>query len=100
MTQTLAPAPLVESQSLSKNGELIMANDLENDFPSDGEIYMNWLSTAEAVEYLKQRGVEMTLTGVIEACKAGRLRCKKLGSRHRGEWRVDPKSLDTFEKYK
>lgn len=65
-----------------------------NDMPDEGYIYMHWLTTAEVVARTGYNSGQ----SVINAIKSGKLRGVKLGTKQRGEWRIDPASLEGFKR--
>jgi hypothetical protein len=81
---------------------LIMPTKQNNDdLPDDGYIYMNWLTTAQASEKLG-----ITRQAIIAAIKRWTgdpndplaMRGVKLGTTRRGEWRVEPESVERYKR--
>lgn len=65
-----------------------------DDFPSDGYIIDHWWTTARVVEETELTHAQ----SVVDAIKAGRLRGKKIGSKYRGQWYIDPASAQSFRR--
>lgn len=68
-------------------------SDESNDLPSDGYVVDHWITTAQAA-----KRIGMTTQSVIDACRAGRLRAKKVGDKYRGIWYIDPEAADEYQK--
>ncbi len=54
----------------------------------------DWLTTQEAAQI-----TDMTLQGISAAIRSGRLIGKKIGSKRRGIWLVEPESVRLFVKH-
>lgn len=74
----------------NKGGRTVRDNDEK--FPSDGYVLDHWLTTKQAADKLKVKSVQ-AVQGLIRREK---LRAKKIGSERRGEWRIDPQSLEDY----
>lgn len=68
----------------------------DRELPSDGYVIDNWMTTTEVMKTTGLRSQQ----GVVHAINAGRLRGKKVGSARRGQWYVDPESVEHFERTK
>jgi len=66
---------------------------------SDTPNIENWLTTKQAQKRLEARGITMTISALLTACKEERLKAVKIGDKYRGIWKIDPASVDTFEKH-
>ena len=57
----------------------------ENNLPSIGIIYETWLTIEQAAKIMK-----VSESAARHACITQKIRSKKMGSKRRGEWRIDP----------
>lgn len=60
--------------------------------PSVGEVYENWLTVEQAMKLTRFT----TKQGLRDAVIAGRIAGYKVGSKRRGEWRIDPSTLGDY----
>lgn len=75
-------------------GKMAENDNLNSDNLDLGDIMSNWLTTSQVVEITELNNV----TSVVYAIKTGRLRGVKVGEKYRGEWRVDPASVEEFSR--
>ena len=65
----------------------------QDDLPPIGEIYEHWLTTAQVAQMHN-----MTVSAVHYLCAENKLRAIKIGSKRRGEWRIDPISARNYKR--
>jgi hypothetical protein len=70
--------------------------DVDGNEVSLGDIFTTWYTSQQVIELT---GLKST-PGIAYALQSGRLHGYKLGTKRRGEWRIDPKSVERFKYYK
>lgn len=62
-----------------------------NNLPSIGVIYETWLTIDQAAKIM-----QVSESAARRACVAEKIRSQKMGSKRRGEWRVDPRAARQY----